>query len=335
MIPRHELLSPAIYTRSIKPYIPAEAFKPAPYKLWQMCIHLLIVVGGYALINQVHYGWWALCVLIMGHSLACIAFLAHELSHNTIVRQPSTRYVLELLFWSINVIPPTLWKRVHNHTHHTHSSTPTDPDRAFFDTERSIETTVYTKLFYPNSQNPRWNLLVGFHLVPYILRNLIAVFYPGDRKPAVVPYKPSFTNRQRIQIVGELVLILVVQAAIFYAVGCKWLSYLAVGPVSYLIASTIIMFYVFTNHFLNPICESTDPLVGTTSVIVPKILNRLHNNFSFHTEHHLFPAANSDYYSNVSEELKKQYSDRYNQLPAHEAWRRLWDSDGFIRKIKS
>lgn len=116
----------------------------------------------------------------------------------------------------------------------------------------------------------------------------------------------------------------------FYSVGGRWLLFLWAGPLAYLTASGVVMAYIWTNHMLNPLCEHNDPLVATTSVSVPKVINWLHSNFSFHTEHHVFPSLNSDYYPLVSALLKERYSDRYNQLPIAEAWRKLWRREEFL-----
>jgi len=311
------------YVQIVKPHLPSEAFLPAPQKIATLFIHLSVVLIGYVAIRLLSPMWWPFCTLIIGHSLSCIAFLAHELSHNIIIREPRLRYILELLFWCINLIPPTLWKRVHNQTH---ASTLNDPDRAFLINERSLLTRLYSRLFYPHRQNWRWNPLIGFHFVPYIFRNLLAVFYTKHSKPTIVPYKPAFSSKQRSQITAELIIVALGQIGIFY--------YLWAGPVAYLVVSSVVMFYVFTNHFLNPLSEHSDPLIGTTSVIVPKLLNQLHNNFSYHTEHHLFPTMNSDYYDHVSKILQNQYKDRYHQLPISEAWRQLWDGDEFVNSNK-
>ena len=120
------------------------------------------------------------------------------------------------------------------------------------------------------------------------------------------------------------------QIGVFFAVGGHWLAYLCVGPLACLVSSAIIMAYILTNHFLKPLCESNDPLVASTSVQVPALLNWLHSNFSFHTEHHIFPRLNSNYYPLVSKLLQEHYPDRYHQLRFGVAWRQLWEQDEFL-----
>jgi fatty acid desaturase len=94
------------------------------------------------------------------------------------------------------------------------------------------------------------------------------------------------------------------------------------------------MAYVFTNHGLNPFCEINDPLGSSTSVEVHPVFDKLHHNFSYHTEHHLFPGMNSDYYPEVGRILKEKYPDRYNRIPFVDAWRRLWKNNEFLADDK-
>jgi fatty acid desaturase len=80
---------------------------------------------------------------------------------------------------------------------------------------------------------------------------------------------------------------------------------------------------------LNPLGNEQDPLAATTSVIVPELFNRIHFNFSYHTEHHLFPTVNSEYYPLVSKLLQEKFGPHYNRLAISEAWSRLWSLEFF------
>ncbi len=148
-------------------------------------------------------------------------------------------------------------------------------------------------------------------------------------KPSVVPFKPRYTVRQRFTIVGELIWLVVLQLGIWNLVGSEWARY-AWASAGLLVASAVAMAYIFTNHFLNPLCEHADPLVGSLSVIVPPWVDWLHGNFSYHTEHHLFPGMNPRHYPEVSRLLQAHFPERYNRIPFGEAWRRLWLMGGFI-----
>jgi fatty acid desaturase len=331
MTPRSELTSHSDYAKELRRVLPAEAFAAAPRKLWLLFAHLLIIAGGYiGFCNTSSLLIFAILSLLIGHSMACIAFLAHELSHNTIVRYRPLRYCLEVFFWALNLIPATVWRRVHNQTHHVHTNTPEDPDRQFLASEESFITRWYSRIFYPHRHTLRWNPLVAFHFVPYILRNTIAAFYPNSTKPALVPFKPSYTFKQRVSIFFELAVIVGVQIGIFHIVGARWVAYFWASPIVVLLTSAVVMAYVFTNHFLNPLGEINDPLAATTSIVVSPLFDRLHSNFSYHTEHHLFPQMNSDFYLQVSKLLEQQYPGRYHRVPIGEAWHTLWTGEEYV-----
>jgi fatty acid desaturase len=63
-----------------------------------------------------------------------------------------------------------------------------------------------------------------------------------------------------------------------------------------------------------------DPLLNSVSLRVYKLFDQLHLNFSYHTEHHIFPGMNSDYYPMVQELLETHYPERMNLIDAGKAW---------------
>jgi fatty acid desaturase len=319
------------YIREIKHLLPKEAFLPNPGKLKLLLAYLIVLTVTYFLFRSTsNLILYSVLSLIVAHCLSCLGFLAHELSHDSIIRNKNSRYILEVISWAVNLIPATLWNRVHNHSHHTQINTTKDPDRLFLKRERKIATSLYTQAFYPNKKFIRWNPVVAFHFIPYIFRNIVAAFYPKQRKPVLVPFKPKYSFQQKISIAVELVVILLFQIGIFNAVGSKLVAYLFASPISYLLTSAILNTYIFTNHFLNPVREESDPLLGTTTVEVPHLLNKLHFNFSYHTEHHLFPSMNSRYFPLLSKILQEKYPDRYHYLRITDAWKKLWSNADFL-----
>ena len=314
--------STAARIRRIRASLPPEAFQPATNRLWHLPAHAAIVWSGYVLIRT-WPGLGPVGALLIGHSLACMAFVAHEVSHNAVVRNRAAKRALEFAAFGINMVPPTMWNRLHNDAHHSHANTVDDPDRPYLESERSTATSIYAAATMP-ARGLRGNLLVFVHFVTYLTRHIVAVFYPGDSKPALLTSKPAYRPGERTAIAFELVIMTAMQYGVWVAAGRSWTNYAWASPAALCVASAVIVSYVFTNHFLNPISHEHDPLSGTTSVRVPKLVDRLHSNFSFHTEHHLFPAMNSDYYPLVSEALKDIAPDDYRQLEFSDAWRQLW-----------
>jgi fatty acid desaturase len=278
---------------------------------------------------------WLLAGVFAGHSTACLALLAHELSHNAILKRSSLRRMLEVFLWGLNFIPATLWDEVHNRTHHVETNTPRDPDRRWLAEEAGPMQAAYTKVLYPNGTagKSRRNPLVFVQFLGYISRNILAALSGSDW--GTLPATPSYTRRERWRIAGEMIVILMIQTALFWLVGWDVLRYLCVGPLPLLAASAVVMTYVFTNHFLNPIHDHSDPIRGSTSVIVPKCVDWVHLNFSYHTEHHIFPGMSSTHYPALSRAINDLYPEIYNRVSLGTAWRQLWRSDAYGKRAEA
>ena len=320
----------AEYVRLLKPLLPQRAFEPVPGKLIPAGIHIMIIVAGWLSFRFVRPVYWPILTIVIGHSLACLAFLAHELSHRSIIRDSKTIRGLELLFWSLNFFPPTLWDKLHNESHHARPNTTEDPDRRPLLREKSPATAAFAAIFFPH-KGLKYNVLCLMQFVTYILRHAAGVFYAGGKKPSINTYKPKYGKTDRLRIFGEILFIALLQWAVFLAVGRSWTAYIWASPLAIVFTSAVVMIYVFTNHFLNPLGDGTDPVKATTSVIVPTWFDRLHFNFSYHTEHHLFPNMNSEYYPALSRILVEHFGREYNRILIGSAWSQLWKLESFVQ----
>ncbi|HKY16134.1 MAG TPA: fatty acid desaturase, partial [Microthrixaceae bacterium] len=82
-----------------------------------------------------------------------------------------------------------------------------------------------------------------------------------------------------------------------------------------IVANATVMSYIATNHFMRPQSASNDPLVNSMSVTSPKIVDLVHNNFSYHVEHHLFPRMSPSRAPRVRQWLKANEATRYVSPP--------------------
>jgi fatty acid desaturase len=315
--------------RRVRAALPAHVFQPNPQRLWQLALHTAVIVAGYLWIRRSPVTA-PLAAIVIGHSLSCFGFLAHEISHNAVVRNRALKYPLLLWSFGLNFISPTMWNRLHNDAHHGNAGTPGDPDRPFLEDEHSPAAKWYATLFYPSARSWKTILVFG-HFVSYLLRNMVGAFYPGDRKPSIMTSKPAYQPREKLWIAIEILIMLAMQYGIWLAVGANWWAFVWASIVPLCLSSAIIMVYVFTQHFLNSIEHDTDPIGGTTSLIVPRWIDWLHCNFSFHTEHHVFPTMNSAYYPLVSQALRDEAGGDYTRIPARSAWQQLWKEKMFRR----
>ncbi|HEY0107240.1 MAG TPA: fatty acid desaturase [Rhizomicrobium sp.] len=332
MIPASELKTASHYIAVLRPYLPREAFEPDPRHLVRIAAHLAVIFAGFVVLRETNSLWIAVVTaIVIGHSEACYVFLGHDLTHNAVVKNRGIKAALEMIIWGLILIPPSLWFRIHNQTHHAETNTLRDTDRTFLPSEETTVTRIYSRIVFPNRQTPlRHPFFLFLNFPSYILRHLVTALLPGDMKPSIVTYKPRYTPALKRRLVYEIAAIAVFQVGLFYFLHGEGWRYVLAGPVAILVASAVAMIYLLTNHILNPLCEKADPLIVSTSVIVPKFFDWLHDNVSYHTEHHLFPSMNPRYYPLVSELLQKHFPERYNRMPMAEAWRRIWAHDEFM-----
>jgi fatty acid desaturase len=307
----------ADYVKALRPHLPRDAFRPDPRAYVRIAVHLGVIFAGFAAFRVSPKALWPLISLGIAGSTSALPFLAHDLSHRSIVTHRFLLYPTELALWSLLFVPVTLWRRLHN-AHHVHANSEDDPDRAYLTTDLGLVALVTSALLHPN-RIIRYNPLCLLYFVAYPLRHIAALFFSNS--PSFVTAKPKSSARDTIRMLLEIVFIVTLQGliAVFVTGAYIWASLVPV-----LIASAVSSCYFFTNHRLQKFHDSDDVLASTTSVAVPGVCDFLHSNFSYHTEHHLFPAMNSKYYPTVGQLLKVHFPDRYHRLPIGAAWSELW-----------
>ncbi len=138
------------YVCVIRPLLPEEAFAPHSSHLWRIAFHMLVVVAGWLVIRYTNsVVLMAVMSLFIGHSAGSMLFLAHDLTHGSILRKGRLRYALQLILWGSNIIPPTLWQCLHNRTHHAETNTVRDPDRGYLASENTGAVRAFNRMFSP------------------------------------------------------------------------------------------------------------------------------------------------------------------------------------------
>jgi fatty acid desaturase len=308
----------ADYVKCLRANLPADAFRPDPRGYLRIGFFLGIILAGFIALRVSPHAWRPLIGLVIANAMAALPFLAHDLSHRAIVTHRYLLYPTELVLWSLLFVPVTLWRRLHN-AHHVHVNSDGDPDRAYLTSDRGLSPVVTAAMLYPN-RITRYNPLWILHFVAYPLRQgIAALFFSGS--PSFVTANPISSVRDKITILLEILFVAAIQILIAYFVDG---AYLWAVVIPGLMASGVSSWYFFTNHRLQQFHNSDDVLASTTSVIVPRVCDFLHSNFSYHTEHHLFPAMSSKYYPMVSKLLHAHFPDRYHRVSIAAAWSKLW-----------
>ncbi|EAZ88666.1 fatty acid desaturase family protein [Crocosphaera chwakensis] len=321
-------ISQAEYAKQIRPLLPSEAFNPNINKLWILLINLAILILGWGIADYLdQWRWYFLPLylpfsLIMGNSVIVLLFSTHDLLHSKTIKNPFLRKTISLFSLAILWMPPTLWHAVHNREHHNKTNSLADPDRNYLFKQPKNWGKWIQNLFVPSVEvHPIWLIIGNAHAWGvHTFRNLTSVLFFNNGLTQYPPASFQVSSKERKAIALELVVIIVFHLSV--------LIYLDFHPIKLLLGYFLpvwigysgIMFYIYTNHMLCRMTPVNDPLVNSISLRVPKIFDLLHFNFSYHTEHHIFPNLNSDYYPVVQDILLTHYKDRFNLIEAQKAW---------------
>ena len=97
--------------------------------------------------------------LLAGHSYACMAFFAHELTHGAILKRGPVRRTLEEGCGGLTSFQ-SHFGTLRTISHHVETNPLHDPDRRFVENERNLRNMMYGVALYPSRKTLRWNPLV-------------------------------------------------------------------------------------------------------------------------------------------------------------------------------
>ncbi|PSL50640.1 fatty acid desaturase [Salsuginibacillus halophilus] len=303
------------YAASIKKHLPQDVFKPVPARLFGGLAYLTIVIGSFLLIGlfDLHLLLNLALSFIIGASFAGMGFLGHEILHGTVVRKPWLRDILgAIAFWPLST-GPKLWRKWHNITHHVHTQHGDDDPDAWPTLEKISK-------------------MKGFRLVyrlPLRIRATfsfasLAIQFTAHSLKMFTVYIKEFKPRKQPAVLFQTLAPWITWIGLLFIIGFQ--NWLFAFLIPLLIGNFIVMAYISTNHRLNPLVPVNDPLANSLSVTVPKWVNVIHFNFSYHTEHHLFPGMSSKYYPLVKEHIKSMWPERYHEMPMAKALKALWQT---------
>lgn len=325
MIPQAE------YAKTLGPFLPTEAFERDPSKIFVLLLNIAVLICGLAIASQlnnwsVYLLWLYLPIaVLMGNSVFVLAISSHEIMHGSVIRYSHLRHLISLVSSTMQWMPPTLWQSLHNRVHHSKTNSLTDPDRNYLYEQPQTWGKRIQNLLVPSNEVNIIGLTVGMMTLwgLYTFRHLTSVLLFNGKSVDYVPATFTLSTKKRLAIAGELFAMAIIHLLIIAFLQFSLLK-LIFGyflPIS--IGYAISIFYIYTNHLLCRMTTINDPLINSISLRVPKIFDKLHFNFSYHTEHHIFPGMNSDYYPLVQELIQVHYPGRMNLLDAGDAWNLL------------
>lgn len=308
------------YRQILKKEVPAELLKPDNLHLLWFLPHFALIGLSYWVMSS-FFSWWTAPILslLVGHSFACMGFIAHETCHGGAIKNKTLRHFLTGVAFSPFGIGAHLWSRWHNAEHHGHTQHPDlDPDRLLRLSE--YRDNAVLKWLYLRSPFARNLVIFGFFSLMMTQHNItIMIRYLGDAETS---------TKEKAVIWFQFLLPKVFWIGLTLLVG--GLPLLVMGYlVPLLVANTIVISYIATNHFLNPLADESDVLGTSLSVTLPRWLGWLdvmHGRFGAHVAHHLFPTAPARHARKVEEHIARLWPDRFHIMPMGKALKLLWDT---------
>ena len=290
--------------------MPAEAFRRVPARALLLPIHVVVVAVCTAAIVWAHgFAVRLALAMVLGVVFSCMGILGHEILHGSVVERLWLRRCLGAICIAPLGIGPVFWSFWHN-IHHANTQHPErDPDAwgtlDHFPLDRSMG---FLRRF-TNARTPLFPLLMAGGVTAHATALLFFM-------------QKQMTRRQRVVTLAEFFVIWTFWLALGLCLG--WANFLFFLAIPLVTANVIVNSFVITNHFLNPLDTSGDPLASSLTVTVHPWLERLLLNFNYHVEHHLFPRMSSEYAPVVARLLREMWPDRYHSMPHGRALLAVW-----------
>jgi len=309
-IPRSRLIPRADYVRRLRDDLPGGVFEPARSRLALVPVCLAVV----ALVTvAIGAGWLPLVLaplgaIAIGICFAVLTFIGHEAMHGGIVRGRWSRHLVGWLGFLPFTLSPRLWAAWHDRVHHANANMPDDPDMypTLDEYRASRRIRIVTDAFALGGR--RWrgglSLILGFTV-------------QSAHQLIVARRRGILTAGEHRWALAETALGIAVWATVAALVGGVAFLFVFVAPL--LIANTIVMAFILTNHGLSPRVELNDPLVSSLTVTAPRWIEALTLKFGYHVEHHLFPQMSSRHSRRVHELLLLRWPQRYRSMPLRRA----------------
>lgn len=305
------------YRQQIRRALPASVFQPDLTNLLWYPVHFAIIGASWYLLMN-HFAWWVAPILavVIGHSLGCMGFLAHDIAHGGAIKNLILRDVLSGIGFSPYWISPRLWRRWHNADHHGHTQIEgVDPDHLF--TIEDYKSNPILRMLYRMSPVLR-NIVIAASFTFRMTQQQLRMVFVYVKSSKTGPWEKAV-------IISQTAFALALWIGVPLAIGGSHLliwGYL----VPLLVANAMVISYIATNHFLNPLADENDILGTSLTVTLPKGLRWLdpwHQYFGAHVAHHLFPQAPARSTRLIEEKTRELFPDRYHSMSIFRALKLL------------
>lgn len=313
-----ELRPIATYASAVRPELPAEALKPATSRLLWLPVHIAIIsaLAWVMASGRLPMPLWPIASIVIGCCLAGTVFLGHELMHGGVVRGRTPIKVFGFVCLLPFTLSPTLWTAWHNRVHHNHCAQPgKDPD-------------LYPTLIEYETQRAARIMADHFGLGRRRILSTLSLFFgfTGQSQQMLWTARERGILSAGMQRRAYLEFGLGVAFWIAVAIVAGFVPFIFIYLLPLVVANSIVMMFIMTNHNLSPLTAINDPLVNSLSVTLPRPLEFLTLDFGYHVEHHLFPTLSARHGRTIRSLLLAKFPDRYQSMPLTTALVQLYNT---------
>ncbi len=307
----------AYYNRILTPYLEPDFFKRNPLRLIYLSLFLIGNIFIFYFLIQSSIPWYSqiLFGLIAGYFNSALAFVSHETSHGSVIKNKFLQDVIVFFAFAPYLMSPTYWRFWHNRLHHGNTQyVLKDPDA--FPTMSVYKNSPFLQKVFnwtPGAKTFRSYFYFFFWFSFQAFINQIYMRFKNKMW--------SEMNQNRVSV--EFGLQFLMMATLIYFLGWNRVFYIAIA---FMTQNYIIMSYISTNHNLSPLTKVNDPLLNSLTVTNYKFFDFLHLNFGYHVEHHLFPRMSGAYTRKTHEVIKKVFPETYHFMKKSEALKMLYST---------
>ncbi|MCS7058423.1 MAG: fatty acid desaturase [Meiothermus sp.] len=307
------------YTRTLKTQLPRHFFEPVPARMTYLPA-LLILFGlcTWGILATSRLELKLLLSLGIGYAFVGMGFLAHEILHGAITKNPRVRSITGTIAFLPLMVGARLWRRWHNVEHHGHTQHPEDDP----DTMGALEGAAQKPFL-------RWLFRQAPALRSFLLFFSFTFWFTLHAQMMLRRFWPEFKPAERPAVVFQALLPPLLWTGVLLWVGPS--EFLFIYLIPWMLANAVAMGFIATNHLLNPLTQTNDPLLNSLTVRNPPLVEWLTLGFGYHTEHHIFPALSPKYAPRVAQKLRALWPERYNELPHWKALLYLWKTPRLYR----
>ena len=313
-----ELKSLGEYNKELSQYFDRSYLKRDPMRLSYFFVFVGVAALGIYLIKFAALPFILKPILgiIVGMMFGGMAFISHELLHGAVLKDRKLQDAFSLIGFAPFIISPTYWRFWHNKLHHGNTQLLyKDPDA--FPTKMIWKRSKFMRFVYPLSPGSKTFLSYFYFFYWFSFQAFLNQVYMrfGNKMWEKMDHR-KVTLEFTVQVIAF--------TAYVGFIGVE--NWLWLWIIPFAVQNYTVMSYISTNHNLSPYTRVNDPLMNSLSVTNHPLLEKVHLNFGYHTEHHLFPSMPMSKAKEVHKKLKELYPDRYKCMPKKEALKRLYST---------